>query len=135
LILIYFITGKLDSWEWDSGARDMSPVPKTITGTADKYAEDNNFKERLQQQLDEQAQRYEEQLTELHSVIAELTRKLHQQRTMAIAEEDEVSGNGALSFFAISQMSTFSSGPETKTILLAHRVSVSLLFDVTSHIF
>jgi TolA-binding protein len=83
--------GKLDSWEWDSGARDMSPVPKTITGTADKYAEDNNFKERLQQQLDEQAQRYEEQLTELHSVIAELTRKLHQQRTMAIAEEDEVS--------------------------------------------
>ncbi|XP_064212560.1 colorectal mutant cancer protein isoform X5 [Tribolium castaneum] len=47
--------------------------------------------ERLQQQLDEQAQRYEEQLTELHSVIAELTRKLHQQRTMAIAEEDEVS--------------------------------------------
>lgn len=47
--------------------------------------------ERLQHQLDEQAQRYEEQLTELHSVIAELTRKLHQQRTMAIAEEDEVS--------------------------------------------
>jgi hypothetical protein len=44
LILIYFITGKLDSWEWDSGARDMSPVPKTITGTADKYAGDNNFK-------------------------------------------------------------------------------------------
>lgn len=43
-------------------------------------------------QLDEQSQRYEEQLTELHSVIAELTRKLHQQRTMAIAEEDEVSG-------------------------------------------
>ncbi|XP_050302509.1 colorectal mutant cancer protein isoform X2 [Anthonomus grandis grandis] len=47
--------------------------------------------ERLQIQLDEQAQRYEEQLTELHSVIAELTRKLHQQRTMAITEEDEVS--------------------------------------------
>ncbi|ERL94457.1 hypothetical protein D910_11734 [Dendroctonus ponderosae] len=47
--------------------------------------------ERLQLQLDEQAQRYEEQLTELHSVIAELTRKLHQQRTMAITEEDEVS--------------------------------------------
>ncbi|CAH1175841.1 unnamed protein product [Phaedon cochleariae] len=47
--------------------------------------------EKLQLQLDEQAQRYEEQLTELHSVIAELTRKLHQQRAMAIAEEDEVS--------------------------------------------
>ncbi|XP_076252292.1 colorectal mutant cancer protein isoform X2 [Rhynchophorus ferrugineus] len=51
----------------------------------------NGTCERLQHQLDEQAQRYEEQLTELHSVIAELTRKLHQQRTMAIAEEDEVS--------------------------------------------
>lgn len=25
-----FFVGKLDSWEWDSGARDMSPVPKTI---------------------------------------------------------------------------------------------------------
>ncbi|XP_044258422.1 colorectal mutant cancer protein isoform X1 [Tribolium madens] len=83
--------GKLDSWEWDSGARDMSPVPKTITVNTNKYIEDNSAKERLQQQLDEQAQRYEEQLTELHSVIAELTRKLHQQRTMAIAEEDEVS--------------------------------------------
>lgn len=46
----------------------------------------------MKQQLDEQAQRYEEQLTELHSVIAELTRKLHQQRAMAITEEDEVSG-------------------------------------------
>lgn len=50
------------------------------------------LQEKLQQQLEDQAQRYEEQLTELHSVIAELTRKLHQQRSMAIAEEDEVSG-------------------------------------------
>lgn len=50
------------------------------------------FQKKLQHQLDEQAQRYEEQLTELHSVIAELTRKLHQQKTMAITEEDEVSG-------------------------------------------
>ncbi|XP_076252294.1 colorectal mutant cancer protein isoform X3 [Rhynchophorus ferrugineus] len=85
--------GKLDSWEWDSGARDMSPVPKNIAKkfTSDKYMDEEYFKERLQHQLDEQAQRYEEQLTELHSVIAELTRKLHQQRTMAIAEEDEVS--------------------------------------------
>lgn len=47
--------------------------------------------ERLQQKLEEQSQRYEEQLTELHSVIAELTRKLHQQRSMAIVEEDEAS--------------------------------------------
>ncbi|CAG9769487.1 unnamed protein product [Ceutorhynchus assimilis] len=51
----------------------------------------NGTCERLQIQLDEQSQRYEEQLTELHSVIAELTRKLHQQRTMAITEEDEIS--------------------------------------------
>ncbi|CAH1971742.1 unnamed protein product [Acanthoscelides obtectus] len=81
--------GKLDSWEWDSGARDMSPVPKNIKHS-EKYTEEE-FNEKLQLQLDEQAQRYEEQLTELHSVIAELTRKLQQQQIMAINEEDEVS--------------------------------------------
>ncbi|VEN42486.1 unnamed protein product [Callosobruchus maculatus] len=81
--------GKLDSWEWDSGARDMSPVPKNIKNS-EKYTEEE-FNEKLQQMLDEQAQRYEEQLTELHSVIAELTRKLQQQQIMAINEEDEVS--------------------------------------------
>ncbi|CAH1168822.1 unnamed protein product [Phyllotreta striolata] len=47
--------------------------------------------ERLQRQLDEQAQRYEEQLTELHSVIAELTRKLHHHRSMVVPEEEEIS--------------------------------------------
>lgn len=51
--------------------------------------------------MEEQAQRYEEQLTELHSVIAELTRKLHQQRSMAIAEEDEVSGTIVFNFLLI----------------------------------
>ncbi|XP_065156783.1 colorectal mutant cancer protein isoform X2 [Atheta coriaria] len=81
---------KLDSWEWDSGARDMSPVPKSLIRKSHNSTEED-LKERLQQQLDDQAQRYEEQLTELHSVIAELTRKLHQQRAMAIAEEDETS--------------------------------------------
>lgn len=37
--------GKLDSWEWDSGARDMSPVPKTIgrRHTHGKY-QDDTFK-------------------------------------------------------------------------------------------
>ncbi|XP_049820358.1 colorectal mutant cancer protein isoform X2 [Aethina tumida] len=74
----------------DSAKKSPSTPSETIT-----KAPSHNFCpgacERLQQQLDEQAQRYEEQLTELHSVIAELTRKLHQQRTMAIAEEDEVS--------------------------------------------
>ncbi|XP_022904882.2 colorectal mutant cancer protein isoform X1 [Onthophagus taurus] len=82
--------GKLDSWEWDSGARDMSPIPKSLEKKSLKLSEDT-FKEKLQEQLDEQSQRYEEQLTELHSVIAELTRKLQQQKAMAIAEEDEIS--------------------------------------------
>ncbi|KAL1508848.1 hypothetical protein ABEB36_003678 [Hypothenemus hampei] len=86
--------GKLDRWEWDSGARDMSPIPETVMkrfGSDGGMNVEEYFKGRLQSQLDEQAQRYEEQLTELHSVIAELTRKLHQQRTMAITEEDEIS--------------------------------------------
>lgn len=51
------------------------------------------MKVKTEQQLNEQAQRFEEQITELHSVIAELTRKLHQQKAMAIAEEDEISGS------------------------------------------
>lgn len=38
--------------------------------------------------LDSQAQRYEERLTELHSVIAELSRKIDQQRINVIAEEE-----------------------------------------------
>ncbi|XP_048525790.1 colorectal mutant cancer protein isoform X2 [Dendroctonus ponderosae] len=67
-----------------------TPV-ETITHPPSHIPANNGTCERLQLQLDEQAQRYEEQLTELHSVIAELTRKLHQQRTMAITEEDEVS--------------------------------------------
>ncbi|XP_044742607.1 colorectal mutant cancer protein isoform X2 [Chrysoperla carnea] len=94
--------GKLDSWEWDSGARDLSPVsrPDVLQKHNNKHSSSQSgsmehiFKERLQQELAIQSQRYEEQLTELHSVIAELTRKLHQQRTMAIAEEDEQSDVG-----------------------------------------
>jgi hypothetical protein len=39
-----------------------------------------------------QAQRYEERLTELHSVIAELSRKIDRQRALVIREEDDVSG-------------------------------------------
>lgn len=34
------ILGKLDRWEWDSGARDMSPVPKSIVKTIEKYTEE-----------------------------------------------------------------------------------------------
>ena len=39
-----------------------------------------------------QAQRYEERLTELHSVIAELSRKIERQRALVIREEDDISG-------------------------------------------
>lgn len=34
LLIINFVcivSGKLDSWEWDSGARDLSPVPQLNT--------------------------------------------------------------------------------------------------------
>ncbi|KAJ9578304.1 hypothetical protein L9F63_005470, partial [Diploptera punctata] len=40
-----------------------------------------------------QAQRYEERLTELHSVIAELSRKIERQRALVIREEDDISEN------------------------------------------
>jgi TolA-binding protein len=39
--------------------------------------------------LEAQAQRYEERLTELHSVIAELSRKLERQRSHVIREDEE----------------------------------------------
>ncbi|KAJ8962162.1 hypothetical protein NQ318_018119 [Aromia moschata] len=32
--------GKLDRWEWDSGARDMSPVPKSIVKNVETVTED-----------------------------------------------------------------------------------------------
>lgn len=44
-----------------------------------------------EERLDQQAQRYEERLTELHSVIAELTKKLEAHRASVIKEEDECS--------------------------------------------
>lgn len=45
-------------------------------------------------------QKYEERITELHSVIAELARKLQVQRSQVITEEIEESqsGNIALKF-------------------------------------
>lgn len=36
-VINFVVLGKLDSWEWDSGARDMSPVPKTLNANTDKY--------------------------------------------------------------------------------------------------
>ncbi|KAF5304333.1 hypothetical protein FQA39_LY09712 [Lamprigera yunnana] len=72
-------------------ARTPSSKDETITKAPSSCGFYGAACERLQQKLEEQSQRYEEQLTELHSVIAELTRKLHQQRSMAIVEEDEAS--------------------------------------------
>lgn len=42
-------------------------------------------------------QKYEERITELHSVIAELARKLQVQRSQVITEEIEESQSGKLS--------------------------------------
>lgn len=91
--------GRIDSWEWDSGARDLSPVPPQQPKSEQSDVESSYPSDTVQRLLDEQAQRYDQQITELHSVIAELTRKLQQQRTMAIAEEDEASGNTFICLF------------------------------------
>lgn len=44
-----------------------------------------------EERLEQQAQRYEERITELHSVIAELSKKLDMHRAAVIKEEDEYS--------------------------------------------
>jgi len=43
-------------------------------------------------------QKYEERITELHSVIAELARKLQVQRSQVITEEIEESQSGNIVF-------------------------------------
>lgn len=35
------VSGKVDSWEWDSGARDLSPVPQQLV----RKAANTNFLE------------------------------------------------------------------------------------------
>lgn len=47
---------------------------------------------KAEQKLEEELQIHEEQLTELHSVIAELTRKAQHQRSLVIREEEDISG-------------------------------------------
>ncbi|XP_076311580.1 colorectal mutant cancer protein-like isoform X2 [Tachypleus tridentatus] len=139
-------SGKHDSWEFDSGARDLSPEPNTlqklivessgsVPGNSSDLLELANklhlaalaslkreildLNQRVQhvsqerdmlerqvnraqldrmrlardheERLDQQAQRYEERLTELHSIIAELSKKLDIQRATVIKEEDELS--------------------------------------------
>ncbi|GFG35636.1 hypothetical protein Cfor_02558 [Coptotermes formosanus] len=135
--------GKLhESWEFDSGARDLSPEPHTLqklveaaggslltsgaTGNmldlanklhlaalASLKGEILDLSSRLhtvtqerdllektlnktqvmnadtEERAELQAQRYEERLTELHSVIAELSRKIDRQRALVIREEDD----------------------------------------------
>ncbi|XP_034948586.1 LOW QUALITY PROTEIN: colorectal mutant cancer protein [Chelonus insularis] len=130
------ISGRHESWEFDSGARDLSPEPQSLQklveaaagGTGNmldlanklhaaalsslrsEVAELNarllsatRAKEvadaaliraeaqavRAEQRAEQQAIRHEERLTELHSVIAELSRQLERHRTNVIAEEDE----------------------------------------------
>ncbi|KAH7951533.1 hypothetical protein HPB52_010280 [Rhipicephalus sanguineus] len=135
-----------ESWEFDSGTRDLSPEPNTLqrlieasggpipSNTTDLLELANklhlaalsslknevyDLAGRLQQvsqekealerklskrqlqrmqvardqedRLEQQAQRYEERITELHSVIAELSKKLDIQRAAVIKEEDEYS--------------------------------------------
>ncbi|KAK8749036.1 hypothetical protein OTU49_015651, partial [Cherax quadricarinatus] len=68
-----------------SQERDM--LEKTLTVT---QLEKVRVERESEDRLDSQAQRYEERLTELHSVIAELSRKIDQQRISVIAEEEVV---------------------------------------------
>lgn len=124
--------GKPDCWEFDSGARDLSPEPSTLqrlidtaggsanTGNllqlanklhlaalASLRAEITELNTRLHSVTEERdilenalkkcqeksensvIQRYEEQITELHSVIAELNKKLTVQKTHVIVEEED----------------------------------------------
>ncbi|XP_044580956.1 colorectal mutant cancer protein [Cotesia glomerata] len=130
------VSGRHESWEFDSGARDLSPEPQVLQklveaaagGTGNmldlanklhaaalsslrsEVAELNTrllaatrAKEaasaaliraeaqalRAEQRAEQQAIRHEERLTELHSVIAELSRQLERHRANVITEEDE----------------------------------------------
>ncbi|KAK4316300.1 hypothetical protein Pmani_012521 [Petrolisthes manimaculis] len=68
-----------------SQERDMLQKTLTVTQLEKVRVEREN-----EDRLDSQAQQYEERLTELHSVIAELSRKIDQQRINVIAEEEVV---------------------------------------------
>ncbi|XP_075742221.1 LOW QUALITY PROTEIN: colorectal mutant cancer protein [Rhipicephalus microplus] len=135
-----------ESWEFDSGTRDLSPEPNTLqrlmeasggpipsnttdllelanklhlaaisslknevydlAGRLQQVSQEKDALERKlskrqlqrmqvardqEDRLEQQAQRYEERITELHSVIAELSKKLDIQRAAVIKEEDEYS--------------------------------------------
>lgn len=61
---------------------------KQLIRTFSQQLEKVRVERESEDRLDSQAQRYEERLTELHSVIAELSRKIDQQRINVIAEEE-----------------------------------------------
>ncbi|KDR23021.1 hypothetical protein L798_02176, partial [Zootermopsis nevadensis] len=161
--------GKLhESWEFDSGARDLSPEPHTLqklveaaggslltsgaTGNmfdlanklhlaalASLKGEILDLSSRLhtvtqerdllektlsktqleklrlvaetEERAEVQAQRYEERLTELHSVIAELSRKIDRQRALVIREEDDISGQNSSSSSSMALRSVFGPWP------------------------
>lgn len=80
-----------------------------------------------EERLDGQAQRYEERLTELHSVIAELSRKLERQRSHVIREdeeEDELEENED-----VSQDLNYHSGTSFQGQLVM--IIVLVLFEIT----
>ncbi|XP_025194913.1 colorectal mutant cancer protein [Melanaphis sacchari] len=127
--------GKHESWEFDSGARDLSPEPNSVRmqnllqtgGSANSgnllhlanklhlaalkslKTEISDLTKQLQLANEKNEiletsinqikvtteidikQKYEERITELHSVIAELARKLQVQRSQVITEEIEES--------------------------------------------
>ncbi|XP_026810834.1 colorectal mutant cancer protein [Rhopalosiphum maidis] len=127
--------GKHESWEFDSGARDLSPEPNSVRmqnllqtgGSANSgnllhlanklhlaalkslKTEISDLTKQLQLANEKNdiletsinqikvtteidiKQKYEERITELHSVIAELARKLQVQRSQIITEEIEES--------------------------------------------
>lgn len=75
---------------------DLSNRLKCVTQERDHFEKALSKAEvdrhKAEQKLEEEMQLHEEQLTELHSVIAELTRKVQHQRTLVIREEEDVSG-------------------------------------------
>uniref|UniRef100_A0A1B6E8N5 EF-hand domain-containing protein n=1 Tax=Clastoptera arizonana TaxID=38151 RepID=A0A1B6E8N5_9HEMI len=141
--------GKHESWEFDSGARDLSPEPNTLqrlveaaggsltaTNTANLLQLANKLhlaalaslrgeildlstrlnavteeRDLLEKSLSQAhinaeasvSQQYEERLTELHSVIAELSKKMDRQRTLVITEEEDVQSENEQSIESSSQ--------------------------------
>lgn len=75
---------------------DLSNRLQSVTQERDHFEKSFHKAEvdrhNAEQKLEEEMQLHEEQLTELHSVIAELTRKVQHQRTLVIREEEDISG-------------------------------------------